>query len=355
MSGEPIMPLTPQLNDLKEIKKYKILHHRHTNCGLYDHAKPSIRLSGDQNQKQMRLIILCMMGWMLIPIVGSAQNQTEQLQYLAQKPPGSTPEVFAPDLISKTSESEFGSVFNNDATAFFYGVDSNGRTEIRFTELIGSKWSEPKTLLAHAKYGFNDPFLSPDENRLYFISQRNLAGNGVKRDHDIWYVERVGDSWSEPVNAGPNINSTFNEYYMSFTASGTMYFSSNRVLPKESQRNFDIYASEYVNGEFQEAVPLSESINTHYYEADVFVDPAETYVIFCARRPEGLGRGDLYISFHNTDGSWTKAISMGDKINTAGHELCPFVSQDGKYLFYTSNQDIYWVSANIIDELKEAK
>jgi hypothetical protein len=44
---------------------------------------------------------------------------------------------------------------------------------------------------------------------------------------------------------------------------------------------------------------------------------------------------------------------MGDKINTKNHELCPFVSKDGKYLFYTSNQDIYWVSAEIINEIKD--
>ncbi|MBG6129007.1 hypothetical protein IWQ47_000301 [Aquimarina sp. EL_43] len=114
-------------------------------------------------------------------------------------------------------------------------------------------------------------------------------------------------------------------------------------------------ASKSINGEFQKAITLGDSINTSNYEADVFVDPEETYVIFCARRPEGLGRGDLYISFKNTDGTWTKSINMGEKINTKNHELCPFVSKDGKYFFYTSNQDIYWVSTKIIDALRKSR
>lgn len=44
---------------------------------------------------------------------------------------------------------------------------------------------------------------------------------------------------------------------------------------------------------------------------------------------------------------------MGQFVNSAGHELCPFVTKDGNYFFYTSNQDIYWVDATIIHALRE--
>ena len=301
----------------------------------------------------MRLTINCLLLCLLISSVACSQQVDEPLKYLEQEPPSLTPEVFAPGLISKKTESEFGSVFNKDATTFFYGVDKDGITEIRFSVLTGNTWSKPRTILSNEEYGFNDPFLSPDEKRLYFISERALDGLGAKQDHDIWYVEKQGDRWSEPINAGPNINSSRNEYYMSFTQTGTMYFSSNKRIVGEEQSNFDIYYAKSVDGEFQEAVKLSDSINTAHYEADVFVDPDEAYMIFCARRPEGLGRGDLYISFKSTDGTWTRSINMGDAINTAKHELCPFVSKDGKYLFYTSDQDIYWVSTKVIDALRK--
>ncbi|MEO1653753.1 MAG: hypothetical protein AAFU64_09420, partial [Bacteroidota bacterium] len=106
-------------------------------------------------------------------------------------------------------------------------------------------------------------------------------------------------------------------------------------------------------GTFQATQVLSEAINNQHYEADVFIDPEEAYIIFCAERPEGRGRGDLYISFKKSDGSWAPSKNMGSLINTAGHELCPFVSKDGKYFFYTSNQDIYWVDARVIEELRD--
>ena len=276
-------------------------------------------------------------------------------EYLGQKEPGLIPKVFAPNFIS-TEESEFGSVFNADKTAFYYGVDVNGKAEIRYSELNRDLWSDPKTILSHERYGYNDPFLSPDESRLYFISKMALDGSGDLKDYDIWYVESVKDGWSSPINAGPNINSDGNEYYISFTKDGTMYFSSNVNAPEERKgSDYDVYYSKFIDGEFQKAVSLGDSINTQAYEADVFVDPEETYIIFCAIRSDGFGSGDLYISFKNDDGTWTKSVNMGEPVNTKNHELCPFVTLDGKYLFYTSNQDIYWVDAKIIEDFRGQK
>ena len=271
--------------------------------------------------------------------------------YMGMKDPGKTPKEFAPNFIS-TEEFEFGSVFNKDATEFYYAVNKRGKSEIRFSRLQDGDWTKPVVILPHSKYGYNDPFLSPDENRLYYISKRAFDESGELKDFDIWYSEKVDGGWSQPINAGPNINTEVNEYYISFTKGGTMYFASNKNAAEDNEEDYDIYYSAFVNGEFQEAVNAGDSINTTAYEADVFIDPDEKYIIFCGTREEGYGRGDLYISFKNDDGSWTKSINMGEPINTPGHELCPFVTMDGKYLLYTSGGDIYWVSTEIFADLR---
>ena len=291
--------------------------------------------------------------------LGADHNKVRTIElfgaFMGQTDPACKAQIFANNFIS-TEESEFGSVFNKDNTAFFYAVDvdGNGRNEIRYSELMGNKWSQPKTILTHETYGYNDPFLSPDEQRLYFISKRPLDGKGAMKDFDIWYVERLNNTWSEPINAGPNINSSANEYYISFTKDGSMYFSSNVNAPEErEQYDFDLYSSKYIDGEFQKAIPVGKPVNTEEYEADVFVDPNEQYLIFCSTKAGGYGRGDLYISFKKKDGTWSKSVNMGEEINTKHHELCPFVTMDGRYLFYTSDQDIYWVSTKIIDKIRE--
>ncbi|MEL6535779.1 MAG: hypothetical protein AAFQ98_10225, partial [Bacteroidota bacterium] len=176
------------------------------------------------------------------PALGQSSN------YLSQTPPSTTPEVFAPGLISQPDAYEFGSVFNADFTEFYYSVNVQGRSETRQLLLQDGQWTAPKVILEHPSFGHNDPFLSPDEQRLYFISPRPQDGQGPAKDYDIWYVKRQGDGWSEPINAGPHINTQGNEYYISFTETGTMYFGSNR-----QDNNFDIYSSAYQDGEFQEA------------------------------------------------------------------------------------------------------
>ena len=119
-------------------------------------------------------------------------------------------------------------------------------------------------------------------------------------------------------------------------------------LPKKAKKG---PKTEKINGLFQPKIQLGEAVNTSSYEADVFVAPDESYLIFCAnRRDVGHGRGDLYISYKQSDGSWSDSKNLGPPINSEKHELCPFVTADGKYLFYTSNQDIYWVSTSILKQ-----
>ncbi|MCX2681409.1 ankyrin repeat domain-containing protein [Galbibacter sp. EGI 63066] len=273
-------------------------------------------------------------------------------KYMGQEEPGINPKMFAPNFIS-TEEQEFGSVFNKERTEFYFGVDVGGRNEIRFSKMEENQWTKPVTILSDKRYNYNDPFLSNKENRLYFISKRALDGKGEIKDVDIWYVERIDNGWSEPINAGSNINTSGDEYYISFTNDGTMYFASDGHTRKDTTRtDHDIYYAKMIDNEFQEPVLLDSAVNTTDYEADVFVSPDESYIIFCSTREGGFGRGDLYISFKNDDGNWTKAVNMGKEINTKHYEYCPFVTKDGKYLLYTSNQDIYWVSTEVILKIK---
>lgn len=279
-----------------------------------------------------------------------AYAQGRDPKYLNELPPDTTPKVFAPGKISLEQEFEFGAVFSNDRTEFFYGVAINGKAETRMMKYENGNWSGPVKILSHEVYSYNDPFLTPDDQKLFFISDRSLTGTGPKKDYDIWYIERQAEKWSEPRNAGKNINSLKNEYYISFTKSGKMYFSSDKQ--DDGKNNYDIYSSDMKNGEFQPSMKIGPEINTSSYEADVFVAPDESYVVFAADRPGGLGSGDLYISFRKPDGSWTPSKSLGDTINTVTDDFCPYVSPDSKYLFYASQGDIYWVSTDLIKSMR---
>jgi hypothetical protein len=289
----------------------------------------------------------------LVILFYSAQTYAQQPdpKYLNEIPPGTTPKVFAPGKVSTENEFEFGAVFSNDRSEFYYGVEINGKAETRMMKFENGSWSQPVNILVHEVYSYNDPFLTPDNEKLFFISDRSLTGTGPKKDYDIWYIERQGGKWSEPKNAGKNINSIKNEYYMSFTKTGKMYFSSN-TQDKEEKNNYDIYSSNMKNGEFLPSTKLGPGVNTSFYEADVYVAPDESYLVFAANRPDGLGSGDLYVSFRSQDGTWSPSKSLGNTINTKTDDFCPYVSPDGKYLFYASQGDVYWVSTDVLLKLR---
>jgi len=300
-----------------------------------------------------RIIKIFLVSILISSCLGCSQKLHESFTYIAQEKPNNTPQIFAKDLISKSDEYEYGSIFSKDGTEFYYAVALDGRAEIRYAQVEKGKWTKPITILSHEKYSYNDPFLSPDEQELYYISDQPMSGEGESKDIDIWYSRRTKKGWSTPINAGSNINSPKNEYYISFSNEGKMYFASNVGTNEEDEHNFDIYTSERINRQYQSKQKLGAAINSDAYEADVFIAPDESYIIFCANRREvGLGRGDLYISFRDKNGNWTPSKNMGTPINSEKHELCPFVTADGKYLFYTSNQDIYWVSTEILDQYR---
>ncbi|HLT72822.1 MAG TPA: hypothetical protein VKZ75_09235 [Cyclobacteriaceae bacterium] len=281
-----------------------------------------------------------------------APAQDTKTQYFGQVPAAARWSVFAPGTISLPDRLEFGSIFSKNGKEFFYAIDINGKAEIHFMKLENNKWSEPVQLMVHDEYSYNDPFLTPDEKRLFFISDQSISGEGPKKDYDIWYIERNGLQWSKPINAGPKINTPKNEYYMSFTKTGAIYFSSN-INATEGTEDYDIYTCRWVGGEFQTAMRLGPSVNTTGYEADVYVDPDETYLIYCTNRPGTFGRGDLFISYKNADGSWTPSKNMGQEVNEEFTEYCPFVTPDGKFLLFTAKGDIRWIDAGIITKLKD--
>jgi hypothetical protein len=87
----------------------------------------------------------------------------------------------------------------------------------------------------------------------------------------------------------------------------------------------------------------------------------ESYLIVCQDKTEGHGKYDLYISFRLDDGSWSNPVDMGKEINSSASEFRPYVTPDGKYLFFTSNRidsdtgNIFWADADVIEKLKQLK
>jgi hypothetical protein len=110
----------------------------------------------------------------------------------------------------------------------------------------------------------------------------------------------------------------------------------------------------YVNGQWQQAQNL-RTLNSHVGDCCFAPGPNEDYLIFQSRRPPTGGGGgffgtDLHISFATDEGGWTAPRNLGSIINSSATDLGPWISYDGRYLFFSSDRqgphDIYWVSTD---------
>lgn len=114
-----------------------------------------------------------------------------------------------------------------------------------------------------------DPFITPDGQRLYYISSRHAP---ERQDFDIWYVERTIDGgWGEPRRLPEPVNSPAAELLPRTDADGRLYFGSDRA---GSAGGGDIYvATEVRPGEWTVANPGAPvSGGGHEYEAEISRD-----------------------------------------------------------------------------------
>lgn len=136
---------------------------------------------------------------------------------------------------------------------------------------------------------------------------------------DIFEVQfTTKGKWGTPKKiANKTINTSYFDAGATMTADGnTMYFVSNRNAEKKLT---DIYVVQKVGKKWGEAVALSDSINTTGNEATPYITPDGRYLFFSSDRREGMGGYDIYVS-ENLGSSWSKPVNLGSAVNTVNND-----------------------------------
>lgn len=308
--------------------------------------------------------------------------------YLGQKPPGDTAEFFAPGILSAGGRVSH-IIFSPDGKEVIYSMSTPGsqylveprgvfrRSYNMYSQMKNDRWTEPEAFLHDKDYQIGYRFFSPDGKKLFFNSNRGRTDPPDMSSSGIWFIERRNGEWSEPVKV------EFEENYQggsggfpSVAANGNLYF----FTWAEGASHGHLRMSKCENGKYLNPVSLGKIVNSPG-GAHPYIAPDESYIIFDSYEMGGeeYGENDLFISYRDKKGNWTKPRNLGNKVNSEYIERRPFVSFDGKYLFFASNrvnselpnepvtlkkikklvtvpansyQHIYWVDAKIIEELK---
>ena len=242
-----------------------------------------------------------------------------------------TPRPFEVGAIT-TDGDEYGPALTPDGRImYFVKRVERGRVEyIYSSQFNGEKWLAPRVVGFSGQWFDKEPFVSVDGKRIYFASNRPWVKGNPPRDVDIWVVEKKLRGWSEAKHVD-GIGSDSTDSYPSVTADGTIYFASNRA---GGRGDYDIYRSRLLNGKYTEPENLGDAINTAGNEADPYIAPDESFMIFSSIRPGGYGEGDLYISYQQA-GQWSAPEILPASVNSFEYEYTPLISPDGRYLFFS--------------------
>ena len=327
----------------------------------------------------------------LLSLLSSCINHSENSKitnlsgdYLGQVEPQEIPKLFAPNLIS-TANYESTMAFTSDGKELYYtfGDPSQTYMSIVYIKQINGKWTKPETCSFSGRTSFKDknPFISPDNSRIYFASNRPINDTSDVNDNfDIWYVERSKNDWINPIRLDTIINTTDNEDCPSVTSSGTLYYSAKY---KSGIGSYDIYYSKLLNEKYSKPVLLDTIINSASSESYATISADEELLLFSSSKyKKGEFGHKLYVSFLNKENTtWTSPAIFDLNIQSDNWDYAPRLSHDNKYLFFSSyrsewnkpfndkkpsyeeimwltknpengGSDIYWVKATIIEKLR---
>lgn len=212
-------------------------------------------------------------------------------------------------------------------------------SRIAYMRLEGGSWTQPQLMGFSDIYSDMEAFLSPDQTRLYFASNRPISDSSAAvKDFDIWYVERSHkkSAWSKPIPLGEPVNSKYDEFYPSLASNHNLYFTSER---SQGLGKDDIYFCKWNGQSYGMPHLMDTSINGKGHEFNAFVSRDEDFIIFTKYNAQGgMGSGDLYISFKDTSGRWSSAVNLGPEVNTKSMEYCPFYDGKNGILYFTSRR-----------------
>lgn len=219
---------------------------------------------------------------------------------------------------------------------------------IDYLDQLGQKKSFYKVKNLEA---INTPFTeyAPvySNSQLYFTSSRSNAkiyeATGTPFT-DLYVAETNGANVNVNTIAPlPDfINATnINEGTITFTPDGkTMIFGKGNNGKRKGAPDVDLYLSRYRNGTWEEPIPLNIN-QPDAWESTPALAPDGRTLYFSSNRKGGYGGLDLYSAQMDGRGRFSRVRNLGPDINTAGSELFPHVSDNGKLYFSSDGHPGY--------------
>ncbi|MFT4733446.1 MAG: outer membrane protein OmpA-like peptidoglycan-associated protein [Algoriphagus sp.] len=209
-------------------------------------------------------------------------------------------------------------------------------------------------------YGEVAPIITPDGNTLYFTRShhpdniKDSRNNNAEIKQDVWYSNKnAQEKWSSPRNLGRPVNDEDLNAAATASASGDGLFVLN-IYNKDGSHQSGLSRSSLSDGKW--SFPSEVKIEAYDPRSVADGKPPTTefaishdekvLIMGLSQRPS-FGNNDLYVSFKQRNGSYSRPLNMGSVLNSADNEGTPFLSADNKTLYFNSEGHPGYGSADI--------
>lgn len=190
----------------------------------------------------------------------------------------------------------------------------------------------------NSEYEEREPTFSPDGNTLYFW-RRNTPANvgGISDNGDIWISKYISGRWTKAIHPTDPLNTPQQNFVWQVSKKNDTLWT-NRILLQEGIKDAGIgfhVKDNYNTWGIQRTMEIKDYVFQGNYK-DYFIAP-NRYLFVTNVGEITEGGTDIYICFPLNDTTWSKPVNLGTVVNTPGDEDAPFLSADGKTLYFDSN------------------
>jgi hypothetical protein len=178
------------------------------------------------------------------------------------------------------------------------------------------------------------PFITEDENFMAFTSARKYISDFQEFIKGVYFSRKSNGVWSPAASASSKINTDENEEVVGISKDGNILL----VHVNRTSNPHDIFYSERnKSGNFTELKDFGPTINSKYEEIGASLSVTGDTLYFSSNRPGGLGGFDIYMSFRLPNNTWSQPVNLGPPVNSPADENYPYITADGKKLYFCSN------------------
>lgn len=243
--------------------------------------------------------------------------------------------------MDKFSEAEI-----NDSRAKLYLANKDYRKTIQQT----TPFFEIKQLDINTAVSDFGGYYSPDESEVYFLSARKKR-IFIRHEHawnasrflDIYKGNRSEDNQLSEVKKVKKVNTRFHEGPLAFSPDGkTVYYTRNNIATGKKRKddsqiqNLKLYISDIdEEGKWKNEREFPYNSKDYSIGHPALSKDGKTLYL-TSDKPGGYGGSDVYKVEVLENGAFGEMINLGNKINTEGQEMFPFIDSENR-LFFSSD------------------